>query len=45
MVEEGDESGSSAVKNIQNYHHMEIDVVKFNEINNFGFWRCEVLMR
>jgi len=31
------------VKNIQNYHRVKIDVVKFDETNNFGLWRCEVL--
>jgi len=43
MAEKGDGSGSSVVKNIQNYHHMKIDVVKFNGINNFRLWRCKVL--
>ena len=36
-------SDSFVVKNIQNYHHMKIDVVKFNGTNNFGLWRCKVL--
>ena len=31
------------MKNIQNYHRMKIDVVKYDETNNFGLWRCEVL--
>ena len=43
MAEEGDGSGYFVVKNIQNYHHMKINVVKFNRTNNFGLWRCEVL--
>jgi len=30
-------SDSFVVKNIQNVHHMKIDVV------NFGLWRCEVM--
>ena len=42
-AEEGDESGSFVVKNIQNYHHMKIDMVKFDGTNNFRLWRCEVL--
>ena len=36
-------SDSFAVKNIQNVHHMKIDVVKFDGINNFKLWRCEVM--
>jgi len=32
------------VKNIQNVHHMKIDVVKFDDTNNFGLWRCEIIM-
>ena len=31
------------IKNIQNVHHMKIDVVQFDGTNNFAFWRCEVL--
>ena len=23
--------------------HLRIDVMKFNGINNFGIWRCEVM--
>jgi len=34
---------SFVVKNIHNIHHLKIDVVKFDGINNFGLWRCEVL--
>ena len=26
-----------------NPHLMKIDVVKFNDTNNFGMWRCEVI--
>jgi len=26
-----------------NPHPLRIDVVKFDERNNFGMWRCEVL--
>ena len=29
------------VKNIQNVHHMKIDVVKFDDTNNFELWRCD----
>ena len=44
MAEEtSDESSSSVVKNIQNYHHIKIGVVKFDDTNNFGLSRCEVL--
>jgi len=38
-----DESSSFVVKNIQNYHHIKIDVMKFDDTNNFRLWRCEVL--
>jgi len=31
------------MKNIKNYHHTKINVVKFDGTNNFGLWRCEVL--
>jgi len=41
--ETSDESSSFIVKNIQNYHHTKIDVVKFDGTNNFRLWRCEVL--
>jgi len=41
--ETSNESGSFVVKNIQNVHHMKIDVVKFDGTNNFGLWRCEAL--
>ena len=44
MVEEiSDVSGSFVVKNIQNIHHLKIDVVKFDGTNNFELRRCEVL--
>ena len=33
---------SFVVKNIQNVHHIKIDV-KSDGINNFGLWRCEVM--
>ena len=36
-------SDSFVVKNIQNVHHMKIDVVKFDGTNNFGLRRCEVM--
>ena len=26
-----------------NPHPLRIDVVKFNDTNNFGMWRCEVM--
>jgi len=31
------------VKNIQNVHHMKIDVVKFDDTNNFELWICEIM--
>ena len=37
------ESDSFVVKNIQNVHHVKIDVTKFDGTNNFGLWRCEVM--
>ena len=43
MVEEREGSDFFIVKNIQNFHHLKIDVVKFNGTNNFGLWRCNVL--
>jgi len=44
MAEETfDESSSFVVKNIQNYHHTKINVVKFDSTNNFRLWRCEML--
>jgi len=43
--ETSDGSGSFVVKNIQNVYHMKIDVVKFDDTNNFGLWRCEALVR
>ena len=36
MVEE-----STSVKTMN--PHPRIDVVKFNDTNNFGMWRCEVM--
>jgi len=37
MAEETtDESSSFIVKNIQNYHHTKIYVMKFDGTNNFG---------
>ena len=41
--ETSSESDSFVVKNIQNIHHMKINVVKFNGTNNFELWRCEVM--
>ena len=38
-----DGSGSFVVKNIQNIHHLKINMVKFDGTNNFGLWRCKVL--
>jgi len=32
----------SAVKYV-NHHSTKIDVVKFDNTNNFGMWRCEVI--
>jgi len=44
MVEEAsDRSSSFVVKNMQNYHHTKVDVVKFDGTNNFSLWRSEVL--
>ena len=31
------------VKNIQNVHHIKIDVLKFDGTNNCELWRCEVM--
>jgi len=31
------------VKNIQNIHHMKIDMVNLDGTNNFELWRCEVM--
>ena len=36
-------SDSFVIMNIQNIHHLKIDVVKFDGTNNFSLWRCEVL--
>ena len=41
--ETSSESDSFVVKHIQNVHHMKINVMKFDDINNFGLWRCEVM--
>jgi len=41
--ETSDESGSFVVKNIQNVHLIKIDVVKFDDTNNIGLWRCKIL--
>ena len=39
MAEEtSDASDSFVVKNIQNIHHLKIDVVKFDRTNDFGLW-------
>jgi len=38
-----DGSSSFVLKNIQNYHHTKIDVMKFDDTNNFRLWKCEVL--
>jgi len=44
MTEEtSDGSNFFVVKNIQNYHHTKIDVVEFDDTNNFRLWICEVL--
>jgi len=44
MAEETfDGNGSFIVKNIQNIHHLKIDVVKIDGTNNFELLRCEVL--
>jgi len=37
--ETSNRSDSFVVKNIQNVHYMKINVVKFNDTNNFGLWR------
>ena len=31
------------VKNIQNVHHMNIDVMKFDDSNNFKLWICDLM--
>ena len=36
-------SDSFVVKNIQNVHHMKIDMVKVDGKNNFRLQRCEVM--
>ena len=36
------EDSTSAVKSV-NSHPLRIDVVKFDDKNNFGMWRCEVM--
>jgi len=36
-------SDSFVVKNIQNVHHMKINVVKFDGTYNFELWRCVVM--
>ena len=41
--ETSDGSDSFVTKNIQDVHHMKIDVVKFDGANNFRLWRCKVL--
>ena len=41
--ETSSESESFVVKNIQNVHHMKIDMVKFDGTNNFELWRCELV--
>ena len=38
------EINQSTVK-IMHIHQLKIDVVKFDDMNNFGMWRCEVLIR
>jgi len=38
MAEEDTSSGK-----LMNPHSLRIDVVKFNDTNNFGMWRCEVM--
>ena len=29
---------------IMNPHSLKVDVVKFDDKNNFGMWRCEVMV-
>jgi len=36
-------SDTFVVKNIQNVHHMKIDVIKFDDTNNFRLWRSVVM--
>jgi len=36
------EESQSTVKSL-NQHPMKIDVVKFDDTNKFGMWRCEVM--
>ena len=37
------EVNQSTVKTV-NIHQSKIDVMKFDDTNNFGMWRCEVMM-
>ena len=34
---------STSMTKIMNSHPLKIDVVKFNDKNNFDMWRCEVM--
>ena len=34
---------STSMMKTMNPHPLKIDVVKFDDKNNFGMWRCEVM--
>jgi len=34
---------STSTKKFMNSHPLKIDVVKFDGMNNFGMWKCEVM--
>ena len=34
---------STSTVKFMNLHSLKIDVVKFDDKNNFGMWRCEVM--
>ena len=42
LLEEMAENSQLTLK-IVNIHQSKIDIVKFDSINNFGMWRCEVM--
>ena len=42
LLEEMARNSKSMVK-IVNSHSSKIDMVKFDGMNNFGMWRCEVI--
>ena len=34
---------STSMGKIMNPHPLKINVIKFNDKNNFGMWRCEMM--